>query len=234
MKLPEEKLVLIKEAVFSGQKITAIKLYREVTGAGLADAKNEVENIEAELRSASPEKFKVAPAATGCLGAIVVVCAVAVIIGALTGCRGTLRTTSKHEHKKFDGGTRPVFVTNPELQREYEVLKASGIYQLSSNPSSPLRLTLHPIRQYGRCGNPLMLTGLTLGIVPGVVSATHAFQYDLESDGKVQELNHRLALYERVSLWEHFVRHDDNAMLAEALTWSTLVNQSDFTEQEPP
>lgn len=233
MKVPEEKLGPIKETIFSGQKIAAIKLYREATGAGLTDAKNEVEKIETELRAASPEKFKAAPAGKGCLGVIVMICAAVVLVGALTGCRGTLRTTSKHELPKFDGGSQPVYVTNPGLRREYEVLKASGIYPLSSSPDSPLRLTLHPIWQYGRCGNPLMLTGLTFGIIPGVVSATHAFEYDLESDGKVQKLSHRLALYERVSLWEHFVRHNDNATLAEALAWSSLVNQSDFTESEP-
>ena len=80
MKLPEEKLVLIKEAVFSGQKITAIKLYREATGAGLADAKNEVEKLDAELSSASPERFKAAPAAKGCLGVVVMVCAVVLAV----------------------------------------------------------------------------------------------------------------------------------------------------------
>ena len=80
MKLPEEKLVLIKEAVFSGQKITAIKLYREVTGAGLAEAKDAVEKIEGELRGASPEKFKAAPTGQGCLGVVAMVCAAAVAI----------------------------------------------------------------------------------------------------------------------------------------------------------
>ena len=78
MNLPEDKLAPIKEAIFSGQKITAIKLYREATGAGLADAKNAVEQIEAELRVASPEKFKAAPAGKGCLGVAVMVCAAAV------------------------------------------------------------------------------------------------------------------------------------------------------------
>jgi hypothetical protein len=156
-----------------------------------------------------------------------------VVVGASSGCRGTLRTASKHDLQKFDGGTRTVFVTNPELRREYEVLKASNIYQLSSNPSDARRLTLHPIRQYGRCGNPLMLTGLTFGIIPGVVSATRAFEYDLESDGKTQKLCHRLPLYERFSIWEHLVKHDDDATLAEALAWSTLADQPSAAEDGP-
>lgn len=33
------------QALLAGKKIQAIKIYRQVTGAGLADAKNEVERI---------------------------------------------------------------------------------------------------------------------------------------------------------------------------------------------
>jgi hypothetical protein len=76
MNLSQDKLAPIKEAIFSGQKIAAIKLYREATDAGLAEAKDAVEKIEAELRAASPEKFKAAPAGKGCLGVLVMICAV--------------------------------------------------------------------------------------------------------------------------------------------------------------
>jgi hypothetical protein len=82
MNLPKEKLDPIKEAIFSGQKITAIKLYREATGAGLADAKNDVEKIEAELRGTAPEEFKLKAAAAGkgCLNVVAVLCAVTVVV----------------------------------------------------------------------------------------------------------------------------------------------------------
>jgi hypothetical protein len=56
--IPEDNLAAIKTALFAGRKIEAIKLYREFTEAGLADAKNAVEKMEAELRAASPERFK--------------------------------------------------------------------------------------------------------------------------------------------------------------------------------
>jgi hypothetical protein len=78
MNLPADKLAPFQELIFSGQKIAAIKLYREATGAGLAEAKDAVEKIEAELRGTSPEKFKAAPAGKGCLGMVVMVCAVVV------------------------------------------------------------------------------------------------------------------------------------------------------------
>ena len=47
----------ITEALFGGQKVQAIGLYRECTGAGLIEAKAAVERLEAELRAAEPDRF---------------------------------------------------------------------------------------------------------------------------------------------------------------------------------
>jgi ribosomal protein L7/L12 len=56
----------ISEALFAGDKILAIKLYREQTHAGLADAKRAVEQIEAHLRASAPGLFG-KPSGKGCL-----------------------------------------------------------------------------------------------------------------------------------------------------------------------
>jgi len=60
----------IHDAIFARRKITAIKLYREQTKAGLAEAKLAVEKMEAELRTSSPDQFT-APQAKGCFPMIV-------------------------------------------------------------------------------------------------------------------------------------------------------------------
>jgi hypothetical protein len=78
--IPENKLASVREALFSGQKIEAIKLYREGTGTGLADAKAAVEKLEVELRATSPEKFTPPASGRGCLGVVVMLCAVVLAI----------------------------------------------------------------------------------------------------------------------------------------------------------
>jgi hypothetical protein len=80
MQIPEDKLVPIKQALFQGQKIEAIKLYREYTETGLAEAKSAVEELEAELRKSSPNLFSAKPAGKGCMGVVMVVCAIATIV----------------------------------------------------------------------------------------------------------------------------------------------------------
>jgi ribosomal protein L7/L12 len=57
----------IKEAILAGEKITAIKLYRAQYTTGLAETKRAVEEMEAQLRLASPELFTRPPASKGCL-----------------------------------------------------------------------------------------------------------------------------------------------------------------------
>ena len=56
--IPEAQAAQIREFVFAGRKIEAIKLLRKSTsGLGLAEAKTVVEQLEEQLRQTSPEKF---------------------------------------------------------------------------------------------------------------------------------------------------------------------------------
>ncbi len=65
---PETKDELMAE-LFAGRKIAAIKIYREVTGLGLAEAKEFVDSLEKRLREEVPEKFN-APKSAGCSSVI--------------------------------------------------------------------------------------------------------------------------------------------------------------------
>lgn len=65
--LVPERRAWIEEALFKGEKIEAIKLYRDGTNLGLKESKEAVEKWEAELRLSSPEKFSAKPARNSCL-----------------------------------------------------------------------------------------------------------------------------------------------------------------------
>src|SRR6266513_1941783 len=68
--VPESEAAKIREELFAGRKIGAIKMLREATGLGLKDAKDVVEKLEEELRVSSPEKFS-AKKGVGCAGVLV-------------------------------------------------------------------------------------------------------------------------------------------------------------------
>ena len=69
MPLNDQQRQQIESEVFAGRKISAIKLYREATGAGLAEAKHAIEDLEMDLRRQNPERFISQPKA-GCLGLV--------------------------------------------------------------------------------------------------------------------------------------------------------------------
>ena len=63
--IPESEAKAIRESLFAGRKIDAIKRLRNSTHLGLAEAKTMVEQLEEDLRKTSPEKFTAKPA-KGC------------------------------------------------------------------------------------------------------------------------------------------------------------------------
>jgi hypothetical protein len=76
--LSDAAMKSLTDALLAGRKIEAIKIYRELTGLGLRESKDEVEAIEARLRAQFPDKFPVAAQGKGCLTAVVMV---ALLIG---------------------------------------------------------------------------------------------------------------------------------------------------------
>lgn len=67
--LSEEDLKRITDSLVSGNKIQAIKTYRKVTGQGLKEAKDAIEEITASLASENPNLIKTN--SSGCASVIV-------------------------------------------------------------------------------------------------------------------------------------------------------------------
>ncbi len=71
--ITEEQVMTLSECIFQGRKIEAIKLYREMTGLGLKESKDAVEELEKSLRGSAADKFAAGPQGKGgCMGVIVV------------------------------------------------------------------------------------------------------------------------------------------------------------------
>lgn len=72
----------VADLLFAGRKIDAIKLYREQVqpGAGLAEAKETVERLEAGLRAQHPEKFTAPAQKSGCTAVLAVIAALFIVL----------------------------------------------------------------------------------------------------------------------------------------------------------
>lgn len=71
----------VYDALYTGNKIDAIRLWRQISGKGLKESKDFIDELERDLRAESPEKFTAAPRKLGCAGVLALLAiAVAVII----------------------------------------------------------------------------------------------------------------------------------------------------------
>ena len=85
--LDEPWVPSVRAAIYEGRKIHAIKLYREASGTGLADARRVVEQWESDLRQEQPTRFA-APRGPTLWGARIALTCYCVTIGAMSGIGG--------------------------------------------------------------------------------------------------------------------------------------------------
>lgn len=69
--MSEDDAKRMTDLIFAGQKIEAIKMYREASRLGLKESKDFIDDLEKQLRAECPENFAHA-AKTGC-GAVVLI-----------------------------------------------------------------------------------------------------------------------------------------------------------------
>ena len=80
--MPEDDAKKMTDLIFAGQKLAAIKMYRDATGLGLKESKQFIDQLEKQLREECPENFAHA-AKTGCS-----VVAVGVLLALVAGVAG--------------------------------------------------------------------------------------------------------------------------------------------------
>jgi hypothetical protein len=70
--------------LYAGQKIAAIKVYRQATGQGLKESKDFIESIESRLREESPERFQTA-APAGCGPGVIAIILLTALLAGIAG-----------------------------------------------------------------------------------------------------------------------------------------------------
>lgn len=137
----------------------------------------------------------------------------------LNGCVSSLHIYKHQRLQEPFASTTSVYVTNPELTEEYNLLKKSGIYQIAETMSRDIHaLTLHPLKHHFVCGTgPFSASLITLGLIPISTPSTRDFSYTLAKEGIAQDFTHRLHLYSRVSIWEWFFLKKEATVMSQAL-----------------
>jgi len=111
------------------------------------------------------------------------------------------------------------FVRNSELSEEFEILQASGIFEIVPEGQASKVVELHPLEMGGSCGTPLVLTWATNGLVPATVRTSSTFSFTVEENGVVSEQQFVLEGERRISLLQRLVKpfHNDTQ------TWGAIL-----------
>lgn len=128
---------------------------------------------------------------------------ITLLVSLLTGCASNLYYQSPHPPPALDLAPA-AYVENPELVSELEILKRSGLFRISADPSVGKRIELTEIESLPGCGMGVMLTPLSFGLLPGRVPRMHAYRF-VEKDGPiVREHSYMLEVMQKYSLYEFF------------------------------
>lgn len=105
-------------------------------------------------------------------------------------------------------GPRPkAYVLNPQLKKEYKILKAANIFELvpDSAGSNTLKISLRPLKKRFTCGEPVLGSLITLGQVPVLFPDRYEFSFEeiAGNDSKVHNVEMDIA--EQLWFWNMFV-----------------------------
>ncbi|WP_288447251.1 hypothetical protein [uncultured Chryseobacterium sp.] len=106
----------------------------------------------------------------------------------------------EYNHAKADFKKQKVFVVNKDLESEFKILKHSDIYEIVEDSTHAAKITLHPMmKRTPPCGNPMIGSMLTVGLLPSGFPYDIAYSYDLAENSTTKNYQYKLQVYQ--SLW---------------------------------
>ncbi|MDE1464624.1 hypothetical protein [Spartinivicinus poritis] len=141
----------------------------------------------------------------------------------LSGCASNLYVYESEKVQSPAIEKIKVFITNPEIGKPYDILVGSGIYEITNDRENSNKLTLKPSSRNAMCGNPLIASFVTFGLVPVSLPSFIEFTYTIETQSSRAEYRHNIELYTRVSIWEWLLKptaKNETEVMSEALAKS--------------
>lgn len=120
--------------------------------------------------------------------------------GLLCSCIPSYNVAKEYRNVKADFSKQNVFVANKDLKTEFEILKNSNIYNIVEDSTNTAILKLYPIHSYSPpCGNPMIGSMLTVGLLPSYFPYTETYSYDITENNTTKNYQYKLEVYQ--SLW---------------------------------
>jgi hypothetical protein len=115
------------------------------------------------------------------------------------------------EYRSFSytGPKKRANIINPELSKEYEIIKLSGIFELTNDSmdNTVLKIWLHPIKKPFTDNGAIVLTFMTLGQIPTLFGDRYYYDFDDIQNEDTIHKKLELDIAYHVLFWDIFVFH---------------------------
>lgn len=106
----------------------------------------------------------------------------------------------EYNRAKADFPKQKAFVVNKNLEREFNILKHSDIYEIVEDSTNAAKITLHPMMtRTPSCGNPMIGSMITVGLLPSGFPYDISYSYDVAENSTTKNYQYKLQVYQ--SLW---------------------------------
>jgi hypothetical protein len=102
----------------------------------------------------------------------------------LTSCYSYRINNKEYRDYKYHGERSYAYVTNPQMKKEYRILKKSGIFILTTDSLQPncVKVNLQPLGHGFSCGMGIIPFIFTLGVLPGGVDNSCTYKFTVTKD----------------------------------------------------
>jgi len=124
----------------------------------------------------------------------------------LTSCYTYKVFPKEYRNFTFKGEKKIAFVTNPQLKKEYEILKQSGIFKLTNDSLSDesAKVKLQPLSRGFICGNAIVVSVFSLGQLPVYFPDTYHYRFEEMRGHNTISRDFELQVAQRIWFWDMF------------------------------
>jgi len=147
---------------------------------------------------------------------------------ALTSCYTYKIFPTDNRDFSYQGPRTTAYVTNPELKKEYSILVRSKIFNVTTDSldNSAIKIKLFPLQRKLACGQPIVLTLLTLGQIPVLLPDNYRYTFQEIYPGDSQFKSFDLHVATRYWFWDFlYIKKDFNGKAGQTLSAQYFVTK---------
>ena len=111
------------------------------------------------------------------------------------------------EYRKLenDNVKRNAYVENDTLKKELKILASSELFKITSDSTkADLKVKLYPMIKNFSCGQPMIVSMLTVGQLPVYFPDKYLFRFDEIEKDRITPRNLELKIAQRIWFWDMF------------------------------